>query len=864
MRAQLLLILFAIVSPALYAQSPAADWRTIETAHFRVHFPREYEPWAARAASRLESIREAVSKEVGFTPQQVVDVVVMNPIASANGSAWPLLKSPRMIFFVEPPGPDESIGNYTDWIDLLAIHEYAHTAHMLRPSRNPLYRSLIPFDPIVFRAPRWVLEGYATVIEGRLTGAGRPNGTFRALLLRRWAEAGRLPSYGELDASRRFFGGSMAYLMGSAFLEWLEQKRGPDSLRNLWLRLTARQRRSFDEAFTGVFGERPDRLYGRFLAELTTSAIELDRTRVLQEGELFQETSRNSGEPAVSPDGKQIAIVIRDRDQPDKLVIWSTGEPVEEEKKFDERVKKILERDPEDVGPVREKPLPRKAVHSLILPDGGDINTPRWMPDGKSILFSHRMADAEGFWHFDLYRWDFEKVTRITHLADVRDADPYPNGISAVAVQSRYGITQLATVSLDSGAVMTATSELPPYDVIYTHPRVSRDGRFAYVAHTRGEWTLFVDGKPVPLPGDASSPEWMGNSVVATVAKGGFAELHRDGAVITTTRGGAFDPAPSPDGRIFFMSLEPDGYVLRVLPNNPAPVTFTPPPPPLTPIPPHLATQTLPKSHPYGLGRQEFSWFTGTNIARGQRALEVGARLGDVIGRLDTTLIASIANGDAPKGVALASAWRGWPIELQAHAFRTDDDDGIELRARWEHYRLALDAGVLSNEFAFANASYSTRHVFGSTRIEESISVDIDNDHQRGILGASLRTGSLRLAAQVQHDHGDNLLLGGLASSILPRSAYAHRILDPALPVAALRGSDYDGWRIESTVPGLPFTAFYQRHELGGARLSVYGLQVDGQSDPFPILKLPALDFTAGVARADQHTNWWLGMRWRP
>jgi hypothetical protein len=34
---------------------------------------------------------------------------------------------------------------------------------------------------------------------------------------------------------------------------------------------------------------------------------------------------------------------------------------------------------------------------------------------------------------------------------------------------------------------------------------------------------------------------------------------------LTRTRGGAFDPAPSSDGRVFFMSLEPDGYVVRML-----------------------------------------------------------------------------------------------------------------------------------------------------------------------------------------------------------------------------------------------------------------------------------------------------------
>ncbi|HJQ36906.1 MAG TPA: hypothetical protein VKB93_07195 [Thermoanaerobaculia bacterium] len=846
-----LALLLILLGPALYGQGPDADWRTIETKHFRVHYPREYEAWSMRAATRLESIREAVSKEVGFAPPQVVDVLIMNPIAQANGSAWPLLDTPRMIFFAEPPGPDEQLGAYGHWIDLLAVHEYAHTAHMLRPSRNPLERALLPLNPITLRAPRWVLEGYATVIEGRLTGAGRPTSTFRALLLRRWAESGRLPSYGELNSSQRFAGMSMAYLMGSAYLEWLEQR---GSLRDLWARLTARRRRSFDEAFIGVFGERPDRLYGRFLAEVTASAIAIDRQRTLHEGELFQETPRASGEPAASPDGARLAIVIRAKEQPDKLVIWSTGAP-EEEKKVDVR-------DPEDVPAIRTKPLPRKAVRSLTLRDGGDILTPRWTRDGKAIVFSHRARDAEGFLHLDLYRWDFESVRRITYDGDVHDADPY--GDKAIAVRSRFGATQLVDVDLTTGAVTPRTEA--SIDVVYTHPRMSANGRLAYVAHREGRWTLFVDEKPVELPGDASSPEWMGESIVATVSRAGFAELYRDGELITITRGGAFDPAPSTDGRVFFMTLDPDGYILHVL-SNPTPIPQPPPldnalvpaiPPPPT-QPAAFASEALTPSRKYGLGRQELSWFSGVNIARGLSSFEAGARLGDVVGRLDTLLMV----GNEPRGVALASAWRGWPVELQAHLFRTDDD-GLELRARWSRYRFAVEGGVLTNEFAFASASFTPRQVFGTWRLEEALHFAVEDDHQRVVAGAAIRGGSLRIAARVQHDRGDELILGGLPSSLLPRSAYARHVLDPALPVAALAGSDYDGWRVEAKVPSLPFTAFYQRHELGGARISVRGLEAQLRTDPFPILKLPAVDVTAGVAQTGSDTNWWLGMRWHP
>ena len=870
------------------AQGPSADWRTVETTHFRVHYPREYEQWATRAAGRLESVRDEVSKEVGFAPPQVIDVLVMNPEAQANGVAWPFLDTPRMILFAEPPGPDEVIGAYGHWIDLLTVHETAHLVHMLRPSRNPFTRTIerfvLPLNPITLRAPRWVLEGYATVIEGRLTGAGRPSSTIRALILRRWAENGRLPTYGQLNSDRRFLGMSMAYLMGSAYLEWLEQRSGPDSLRNLWSRLTARHRRSFDEAFIGVFGERPERLYGQFVAELTASAIAIQRGGALHEGALFQETARATGDPAVSPDGKQLAIVIRNRDVPQKLVIWSTGPPEEEEKKYEEQVERILARDPEDVRAIRTKPLPRKAVHSLVMPDGGDIEGPRWMRDGKAILFAHRVRDAEGFLHFDLYRWDFETLTRVTHLQDVRDADPLPDGRTAIAVRSRFGASQLVSVDLETGAVTPRTDA--SIDVVETHPRASPDGtRIARVAHRGGRWTLLVNNAAVALPGDPSSPEWISNEeLVVTVFARGFAELYRvrvDGTStpVTRTSGGAFEPAPSPDGRLFFMSLDPDGYVVRALdtlapapPLPPSDAALVPAIPPQPAVPTTFVAQPV-TPRPYGIGRQELGWVASTNVGPDQQAVELGVRLGDVAGRLDTLLIGSLGRDGGTEGLALASAWRGWPVEVHAHAFHADEDEGLEVRGLWSRRfpqsRLTLEAGALSDDLVFANAAFSARQFRGATTFDEALRIDVDDDHYRAIAAVAYSAGSLRIAARYQRDGGTAVTLGGLASSILPRSAYAHRILDPALPVAVASGDDYDGWRIESTVPGLPFTAFYQRHQLGDARLSLAGGQFELHADPNPILKFPALDFTAGVAYVlDEplkgETQWWIGMRWRP
>jgi hypothetical protein len=843
----------------------------VPTAHFRVHYPREYEAWARRAATRLESIRERVSREAGFTPSQTIDVLIVNPIADANGEAWPLLSSPRMIFFAEPPMPDEQLGRFGHWIDLLAVHETTHLVHMLRPSRNPLER-LLPVDPITLHAPRWVLEGYATVIEGRLTGAGRPNSTIRALILRRWAESGRLPSYERLNSDQHFLGMSMAYLMGSAYLEWLDEKRGPQALRDLWARLTARQRRSFESAFAGVFGDSPERLYGRFTAELTASAIAIERASSFQEGELFQETTRASGAPAVSPDGTRLAIVLRSRTAPPRLVIWSTGQANEEEAKFKERLDKMLARDPEDVAPIREKPLPRKPLHELTMRDGGDIETPRWTRDSKSIVFAHRMPDANGDLHFDLFRWDFSTVERITKLADVRDADPAPDGRSAIGVRNRFGASQLVDVDLVTGDVQPRTEA--SIDIVETHPRFSPDGkRVARVQHREGRWALLVDDRAIPVDGDAATPEWMNDDdVVFTTFANGFAELNtvRRGA-ITRTRGGAFEAAPSSDGRVFFMSLDPDGYVLRELPSAegaPAPpqleAAFVPA---IPPQPNPAAIEEFEEGsvgEPTSALHPELSWFAGGHAAQGDRAFEAGLRIGDLTGRLDALIL-----GSTDDGAAVAATWRGWPVAIGAHVF----EDGAEMRASWRgrfpRSTLWLEAGGLSHQFAFATAAFSTRQLFGTKRFEESLRTDVDGSHYRAIVTLGYRDGTLRLGARYQHDEGETTTLGGIASSVRPRSFYARQVLDPALPVAILSGERYDGWRLETSVPSMPFTAFYQHHALDDRELALAGIRFEMTGDPNPILKLPGFDLTAGVARVVDgpsrgDTNWWAGLRWHP
>lgn len=692
---------------AQYLTRPALKWETIETAHFRFHFPAEMRSWVTPVAERMEAVSTSVNAMVGNAPAARVTVMVEDPANVSNGFAVPLLEGPVIFLWPTPPTPSPSFGQHRGWGEILAVHEYGHIAHLTFPPRNPNERflwRLLPsrIGPVARKSPPWVIEGYATYIEGRLTANGRPNSAGRAAVLREWALEGRLPTYVQLNNAGPYLGGSMRYLVGSAFLEWLTARKGEESLNHLWRRMSARQRRSFAEAFRGVYGAGPDDLYGVFYTEVMDRALEARRQLQvpgLVEGDLVQKLAWSTGDPAVSRDGARVALVLREQGKPSRVVVWGTKDEALDSNVVRAR-QRMLQRDPLDVAPFDSFPAPKRAQKTLFAVAGRGHDQPRWFADGDRLLVSRDEPLGDGAFRPDLFIWNTRRggVRRVTHGAGIRSADPSPDGKSAAAVRCKGGVCDLVRVDLATGRLTTIAAGSP--FVVWHRPRWSPDGsRIAASLQRDGRWWTFVvnpaTGGASPVdPGDGANryaPAWTRDGKLVVVSeRGGVPNLElldpETAAPRTLSRvtGAVAAPDVSPDGNVWYLDLHSKGYDVRRLSIARATAAMgdrvvaldarlapaAPPAP--TGRGATFAPQPIRGPHDYGTGPRNWRILPGASLGPdGDMASLMVANV-DPVGRLSVVAQGGYGQRGAWRGGSLATALRLSPIELETSAWYTE------------------------------------------------------------------------------------------------------------------------------------------------------------------------------------------------
>lgn len=581
---------------------PDIPWTTLETEHFRVHFPPALESLGRHAAERAEVAWSRLAGYVAEPPRGRIDVVVVDNTDISNGYATPIYSN-RVVLFAPPPVSHLALSFTRDWLDMVLVHELAHVFHLdVRWRRLPWLRDLfgrVPLPYLFFPAlgsPDWAVEGLATLVESEMTGAGRVHGTYHEMEIRTAVLEDAFPTIDRVTGETPLWPGAQrAYAYGSLFMDWLSHRFGERALRRVvdktaealippqvWFDRVGRS--AFGFSFTEAYRE-----WGRDLERRYRTLADSLGAAGLSDTEAPPLPRRWAFHPRISPDGGSLAYSLDDgREEPATALV--------------------------DLGSMT-------VVRRWRRNGGGALLGPAaWLPDGGGLVTAQ--LELRGPYHLysDLYLLGPDGEARLTRGLRLTDPAPHPHGGTVLAVQNGGGTNRLVSLDLESGEVAPLTSFDP--DRAWALPRWSRDGsRIAAGLWRRGGLydLVLLDETGALLmelthdyavdlaPAWSPDGRWLLFGSDRTGIPNIFAYDLRAAPgdeplrQVTSLLTGAFFPEVSPDGRwVWFSAYHADGFRLERVPFEPSAWRPAPPPapdfvppdelaPPPSPAPPAAA-----------------------------------------------------------------------------------------------------------------------------------------------------------------------------------------------------------------------------------------------------------------------------------
>jgi hypothetical protein len=219
---------------------PSLDWRTLDTAHFSLHFAPHYRAQARTVAEVAESVYPRVTGWLHWKPESRTHLVLLDSADFSNGYATPLPFNDFAIF-LSPPDAGELLQNRA-WLELVITHEFTHIVHLDKARGAPLvmrhiFGRWLFVIPVVLPSafpnllePDWLIEGLAVYSESDpAKGWGRLGQSQFEGMMRAEAERG-LRSLREVNADGRGFPLNRDYLYGGYFFEFLAERYGPKAV----------------------------------------------------------------------------------------------------------------------------------------------------------------------------------------------------------------------------------------------------------------------------------------------------------------------------------------------------------------------------------------------------------------------------------------------------------------------------------------------------------------------------------------------------------------------------------------------------------------------------------------------------------
>ncbi len=565
MKRILLITVFAVAALPLPAQVPAnpiginppsIKWRQIKTDKVDVIYPAGMETDGQRVANIAHYLWDHHNESIGerMTP---ITILLQNQPVISNGFVTP---GPfRSEFYTTAP----QFNNATDWVDVLAIHEYQHVKQFGNSKRGitNTVRSVLgswPWGGLFGLAlPRWYFEGDATGMETALTRTGR----------------GRLPAFDMEYRALVLDGINYGYEKASA-------RSLKDFVPN-WYRqgyyMTTYARRHFGRDIWAGVVEDAVRYKGTFYP----FSKSLERRTGLSTPALYEATYRELDSlwrPAL--EAKQEVAVNGDlvnTDAPRAVTHYTNphylddGSVLAEKRGFD-RIPVYVAIGPGGEETVLTRPgvLFSEPETTLSLAHGRLC----WAELGFDARWQYRTYSI--IKTYELHSGRKHKVTARTRLFS---PDLSADGTRIVAVEVTEDMQYLLVI-LDaaSGEVQQRLSN--PEGYFHAYPRWTADGRIVAVANKDEESRLIVvdpaTGRSAaltpPTIHQLTHPYPQGERIFFSAAYTGanniFAVDLADGAIyqLTDVLTGAFQPSVSGDGeRLLFSAFDLEGYDIREL-----------------------------------------------------------------------------------------------------------------------------------------------------------------------------------------------------------------------------------------------------------------------------------------------------------
>ena len=486
----LLLACGLLFVPMLSAQEYyQANWSTIETEHFYVHFHEGAERTGKVVAKIAEDIYGPVTSLYNHKPDQKVSWIIKDYDDYSNGAAYFYDNKVE----IWAPNMDFDFRGTHNWLRNVITHEFTHIVQIQtamkfgrrmpglylqwlgyeserRPDVLYGYPNVIASYPISgFLVPAWFAEGVAQYNRPQLRYDFWDS--HRDMILRSYALKDSLLTWNQMSVfGKTSLGNESSYNAGFAFVDYIARKYGIEKLGEISRNLGLLGAMSIDGAIekavgkTGevVYNEWRDELkqeYNRRVAPIRAELREGNPILFVDDEDAYKKLKPKEQEEPLFGNNRSLVDVESHRDKcalfqetgfanlhaswsPDgKMLTYLSGKSAS-----------YLGQTGLYIGELGGKEeLLQAGVHSK----------PSWSPDGKKLYYERQSRNNKSlFLRSDLYVYDIEKEdeTRLTFGQRLMTPAVSPDGKQIACVINKDGTTNLAIINTDGSGLKVITA----------------------------------------------------------------------------------------------------------------------------------------------------------------------------------------------------------------------------------------------------------------------------------------------------------------------------------------------------------------------------------------------------------------------